>query len=152
MAKHNITHGMRNTKEYNTLSGMIQRCTSPGNPAYHNYGGRGIAICPEWRESFVAFAQYVGEPPSNSHSLDRWPNRDGNYEPGNVRWATAKEQGRNRRGLIEIDYLGRRMCLAEAAEISGITYGTLHSRICKHGWPVEQALTVPVVVGQKVRP
>ena len=104
---------------------------------------------PVWRDSFSAFAADVGEPPSPQHSIDRWPDFNGNYEPGNVRWATAREQGRNRRGLVIVSYKGQDVCLAEAAEQSGICYGTVHSRIFKHGWSVHEALTVPANIGQK---
>lgn len=146
-----VTHGRSKTRLHRIWSGMITRCTNPNDNAFHNYGGRGISICAAWRNSFEAFARDVGEPPSARHSIDRWPDKDGNYEPGNVRWATPQEQGRNRRGLIEIDFQGRRMCLMEAAELAGLAYATVYSRIVKHGWPLEQALSVPAVVGQKVQ-
>jgi hypothetical protein len=75
---------------------MIQRCVDQNGKSYPNYGGRGISVCDRWRESFTAFLADVGEKPSPGMSLDRIDN-DGNYEPGNVRWATASEQNRNRR-------------------------------------------------------
>lgn len=130
---------------------MLSRCSNPNVTGYHNYGGRGISVCAAWRESFEAFASAVGQPPSRTHSLDRWPDMDGNYEPGNVRWATAKEQGRHRRGLIEVYYQGRHMCLKEAAELAGLTYATVHARIVRFGWSPAEALTVPAVTGQKYR-
>lgn len=75
---------------------MIRRCTKPGYTGWRLYGGRGITICQRWRDDFAAFLADVGERPSREHSLDRIdPN--GNYEPGNVRWATATEQRRNTR-------------------------------------------------------
>lgn len=142
----------KKTRLYRIWTNMVTRCTNPNFPAYRNYGGRGVGIFPEWRKSFAAFARDVGEPPTSTHSIDRWPNRDGNYEPGNVRWATREEQGRNRRGLIEVDFQGRRVCLTEAAEMAGLAYGTVYYRIVKHGWPIEKALSTPAVVGQKVMP
>jgi hypothetical protein len=70
---------------------MIARCTCSTHHNFHNYGGRGIKICARWRNSFAAFLEDMGECPSMKHSVDRIDN-DGNYEPGNCRWATMKEQ------------------------------------------------------------
>ena len=75
---------------------MRYRCMNPMNKSYKNYGGRGIKVCKEWAESFECFINDVGYKPSPAHSLDRI-NNDGDYEPQNVRWATAKEQANNRR-------------------------------------------------------
>lgn len=81
---------------YSTWSGIIDRCTNPNNRAFKNYGGRGIGICDRWRFSFEAFLQDMGEKPSQAHSIDRIDN-DGNYEPGNCRWATRDQQNTNKR-------------------------------------------------------
>jgi len=90
-------HGMWKSPEYNTWAKIKQRCHNPKDRAWHNYGRRGIKVCKEWRRSFEVFFAYVGKRPSANHSLDRYPNNDGNYEPGNVRWATASEQRLNKR-------------------------------------------------------
>lgn len=79
----------------NTLRGAIQRCHNPKNAGYRHYGGRGITVHEAWRANVRAFVKHVGRKPTEFHSLDRIDN-DGNYEPGNVRWATGKEQGSNR--------------------------------------------------------
>lgn len=100
----NATHGQtynNRTTEYVIWTNIIQRCTNPDNPRYSYYGGRGIRICEEWRNSFEAFRDYVGLRPKN-RSLDRIDN-NGNYEPGNVRWATYSEQVRNRRTKEEMN-------------------------------------------------
>lgn len=89
-------HGMRGAPEYDSWCRMIQRCTNKNGNRWENYGGRGITVCPEWRNDFAAFFAHVGSKPSPKHSLDRI-NNDGNYEPGNVRWATFSEQMFNRR-------------------------------------------------------
>lgn len=92
----NIGKLHRGTPEYNTWTGIKQRCLNHKNLRYHDYGGRGITICEEWRNSFTSFLSYVGTKPSSNHSIDRI-NPNGNYEPGNVRWATRSEQQLNRR-------------------------------------------------------
>jgi len=95
---HRITHGHcrfgRATRIYEVWHSMMQRCCNPNHRAYASYGGRGIRVCERWH-SFVSFLVDMGEPPPGL-SLDR-RNNDGNYEPGNCRWATHSEQMRNRR-------------------------------------------------------
>jgi len=99
---HRRSHGeasKRNRKptvEYAAWSGMIRRCTNKNDQRWHCYGGRGIKVCDRWRNSYSNFLSDVGRRPSDRHSLDRI-NVDGDYEPGNVRWATSKEQHHNRR-------------------------------------------------------
>lgn len=84
--------------EYWAWASMIQRCHNPKAQAYHNYGGRGIKVNAEWRQSFKAFIKHMGNRPTPSHSLDRI-NNDGDYEPGNCRWSTKSDQAKNRRRL-----------------------------------------------------
>ena len=93
-----IIHGKSRTKVYRAWQDMIQRCHNGNNPSYPDYGGRGIRVCVEWRKSFTSFYEYVGDPPDEEEkwSIDR-KNFNGDYEPGNTRWATAKEQAMNRR-------------------------------------------------------
>lgn len=81
---------------YARWRGIITRCTNPNSIGWAYYGGRGISVCDEWRRSFAAFYAYVGDCPAPDMTLDRIDN-DGNYEPGNVRWATQKEQRANMR-------------------------------------------------------
>lgn len=82
--------------EYRAWVNMNSRCYIPNYTRFANWGGRGISVCGQWRKDYAAFLAYVGRKPSADHSLDRYPNPDGNYEPGNVRWATASEQRVNR--------------------------------------------------------
>jgi hypothetical protein len=91
------THGQARpqTGEYRSWYLMKNRCLNPKDKRYDRYGGRGIAVHPEWLNSFEAFFAYMGKRPTAKHSIDRYPNYDGNYEPGNVRWATPVEQRRN---------------------------------------------------------
>jgi hypothetical protein len=78
---------------------MKARCYNPHTPGWKHYGGRGITVCQEWVESFEKFRSYMGDPPPGK-TIDRI-NNDGNYEPGNVRWATPIQQARNRRGSMD---------------------------------------------------
>jgi hypothetical protein len=89
-----------NPVEYNAWANMINRCENPRNKFFSNYGGRGIKVCAEWRESFARFLSDMGKRPSPGHSLDRIKG-DGNYTPLNCRWATRVEQNRNRRNCLE---------------------------------------------------
>lgn len=90
------SHGMNGTPMYYVWRAMISRCTLKSHPAYQRYGARGISVCDRWRDSFVAFYADMGDRPSSEHSIDRI-NNDGNYEPGNCRWATKVQQQRNMR-------------------------------------------------------
>ena len=139
------THANR-TPEYGAWRNMITRCEVPTDRYFLHYGGRGIAVCPRWRKSFVDFLADIGERPSPKHSLDRI-NNDGNYEPGNVRWATAREQARNSTQCHWIEFNGERMILADWAARIGITRSALRSRLRK--LPLEQALTLPPVRGPR---
>ncbi len=93
-------HGLATRKNphplFSTWCGMVQRCTDPHHENYPDYGGRGISVCDRWRNDFAAFVADVGPKPTPRHTLDRVRN-GGNYEPGNVRWATPVEQANNRR-------------------------------------------------------
>ncbi|MBA4033193.1 MAG: hypothetical protein C0480_01115 [Bradyrhizobium sp.] len=87
-----LTHGGRYLPEYETWCRIKKRCYNPNSEKWHRYGGRGIEVCERWRKSFADFLADVGRRPSPEHSIDRYPDNDGNYEPGNVRWATRLEQ------------------------------------------------------------
>lgn len=91
-AMHGEARRGMHTVEYRTWERMKARCYDSTHPSWHRYGGRGISVCKEWDEGYQVFLAYVGRRPSADHSLDRWPNPNGNYEPGNVRWATRQQQ------------------------------------------------------------
>lgn len=88
-------HGKSKTAEYRTWQAIIQRCYNPKTAKFHRYGGRGISMCLRWQNSFDDFLADMGPRPSPRHSIDRFPNPDGNYGPANCRWATAKQQNSN---------------------------------------------------------
>lgn len=124
-----IIGGVRSA-EYIAWSSMRQRCFYKPNKKYALYGGRGITVCERWN-IFENFFEDMGRKPSPRHTLDRYPNNDGNYEPGNCRWATYTEQNRNRRNsrMVEIGY--ERIPLAEACRRLGVNYFTVHGRMRK---------------------
>jgi hypothetical protein len=136
-------HGMWNSSEYKIWEGMIARCYHPSNHSYRKYGAKGIRVCQEWRESFVAFYSHVGPRPSLKHTLDRYPNNDGNYEPGNVRWATWREQINNStRHRRMIEWRGETLCLVDWCERTGLAMSTITGRLAK-GWSTEESLSTP---------
>jgi hypothetical protein len=127
----------RLSPEYIAWMGMKRRCRDPGRK-YH--GGRGIKVYERWLNSFEGFLAYTGRKPSPDHSLDRYPDPDGDYRPGNVRWATRSQQQNNRRSNRIIEFRGERKTVANWARYVGIKEVTLHDRI-RRGWPLERALT-----------
>lgn len=123
------------TPEYRIYTAAKMRCTNPKDVAFKNYGGRGI----EFRfNSFEEFLSEVGRRPTPKHSIDRI-NVNGHYEKGNIQWATAKEQGRNRRNNVFLEINGQRKTISEWAEASPVKWCAINSRI-KHGWCAECAV------------
>lgn len=132
-----------NTREhplYGTWLGMVSRCHNSKHKGFSRYGARGISVCQSWRESLPCFAEYVGPRPSG-RTLDRIDN-DGNYEPGNVRWATYAEQRANSSSapLRYLTFGGRTQLMTEWAREIGISTQLLHKRLDYMGWPIEKAL------------
>lgn len=138
------THGLRRSPLYGTWANMVNRCTNPNSDDYADYGGRGITICDEWQRNFQAFHDYVtrlsgyGNP---GYTLDRADNSLG-YQPGNMRWATATEQSRNRRYNHLVTHLGKTQCLSAWAEETGIKADTIRARL-RLGWSIDRALSTP---------
>lgn len=124
MTTKNKTKIGRNTSEYGIYYGMLTRCDNENTDNYRNYGGRGIVVCERWRgvDGFDNFMADMGPRPSIKHTLDRYPdNENGNYEPTNCRWATQKQQMRNVRYNVWIEFEGERMILADWALFLGVS-------------------------------
>lgn len=138
----NLRHGAarvgKMAGEYKVWCGIKRRCLNQNEKDYPLYGGRGIKICDEWLDDFQAFISFVGPRPTASHQIDRIDS-NGNYEPGNVRWATPQEQARNRRNNKIVEYQGRSMCLSEASALAGLKHSTVVSRLSR-GATIEEAL------------
>lgn len=131
-----ITHGGSRSVEYNTWCGIIDRCENKNTEYYHRYGGRGITMCKRWRSSFPAFLADMGKRPSPKHSIDRI-NNDGNYEPGNCRWSTPKEQGVNKRSTVMITANGKTQCISDWVRETGRDKLTIRRRL-RAGIPPEE--------------
>jgi hypothetical protein len=137
--QHGQTASYAKTAEYTAWSNMVARCRPGTHPHTGRYGARGITICKQWRDSFEAFFADVGKRPSPQHSLDRI-NNDGDYEPGNVRWATRAQQQRNTRKTIFLVFDNERLPVSVWAERLGISRSKILWR-ARNGYPIEQILS-----------
>lgn len=138
----NTKHGLCRSKVSIAWSGMRDRCNNPKNASFHNYGGRGIRVCERWSD-FLNFVADMGHPPSKAHSLDRI-DVNGNYEPSNCRWATAKEQCRNTRDTVYLTAFGETRTAADWAEDSrcSVSRDRIYARLAL-GWSHEDAIAMP---------
>ena len=144
------THGeggpYTRSAEYRTWAHMVERCTNTGSKDYPEYGGRGILVCDRWLR-FENFLEDMGRRPSLKHSLDRFPNNNGHYDPGNCRWASPEQQANNRRSNRLLTYLGKSYTLMELVkhcfpdEPSDRARCRLKARIDLQGLSVEEAVS-----------
>jgi hypothetical protein len=123
---------------YITWYHMMARCYRVGSDAYHRYGGRGIRVCERWHV-FENFKGDIPPKPEGDYSLDRI-NNSGNYEPGNMRWATPAEQNSNRRTSRIYVFNNKEMCVAHIAQEVGVSKNTIMCRL-RRGFPIEQAIS-----------
>lgn len=141
-------HGYSKERLYRVWGCMLNRCYDPNRSEYKNYGGRGIKVCNEWKNSYKAFREWAysnGYDKSLSGrecSLDR-VDSDGDYEPGNCRWISMSEQAWNKRDTVWLNYRGRSITFGEAEKIGGIAASTIRGRL-KRGWTTERAIEQPV--------
>lgn len=133
------THGRSKTNLHQVWANFKDRCLNPNSKMWPLYGGRGIAVCDEWRDSYEAFEEWaLANGYKKGLSLDRIDN-DGNYEPSNCRWATSKQQCRNRSTNYILTVNGESHCISEWAEIVGTSPLTIHTRK-RRGWTDEEAV------------
>lgn len=126
--KGSTTHGMRHTRLYRIWLDMKSRCYIANTPYFSEYGGRGITVCNEWRDSFEAFRDWaLANGYADDLSIDRI-DVNGNYEPSNCRWATWETQCNNRRDTVFITFNGETHSLREWSRITGINFYTMYSR------------------------
>jgi len=137
--KRKMVHGFYGERLYNIWQHMKDRCYYPRNDNYKNYGGRGISVCDEWKENYSAFKEWaLNNGYSDSLTIDR-KNNDGNYEPGNCRWATIDTQSNNKQNTVYITINGETHNLKEWSELSNIPRIIIYGRF-KRGWSEDRLL------------
>lgn len=133
----NYKHGMSGTRIHNIWKNMLARCSNPKASHYRYYGGRGVSVAARWKV-FTNFYEDVGDPPSDNHSLDRWPDKDGNYGPTNFRWATKLLQMNNNNRNRFVSYNGKKQSVSDWCRELKLPYELVISRI-KLGWEPSRA-------------
>lgn len=131
------THGMTNESIFRIWSGMLGRCSNSSLKEYPRYGGRGITVCDRWK-TFANFYEDMGDRPLGK-TLDRIDN-NGNYEPKNCRWASRKEQAKNRSSTVYLTHRGESLMIGEWAERLKINRHTIATRL-NRGWEIDRALS-----------
>ncbi len=147
LGQRSVTHGLTETVEYRIWTGILTRCRNPHAKAFRLYGAAGISICDRWLD-FANFLADMGARPSSRHSIDRIDNT-GNYEPGNCRWATAKEQSNNQKRNVRLTFNGSTRTIHQWSEITGFKAGTIWTR-SKAGWSIERTLTEVPKLGRRM--
>lgn len=135
----NEIHSRSYDPEYRHWVNMKSRCNTPSSTGWESYGGRGIKVCDRWNSSFLAFLEDMGPKPGKGYSVDRI-DVNGDYEPGNCRWATSTQQGRNMRNNRIVSTPDGPKVLSEAIAISPVPYNTVLYRL-RRGWTEHDALT-----------
>ena len=141
------THGMTNSPEYKTWSGIKRRCLNKNDARYHHYGGRGILICERWKNSFEAFLYDMGEKPHGNYSIERI-DFNGHYEPTNCKWIKNEVQQKNKRSNVILSSSGKTMILSDWAKETGLSASTISARL-RYGWSVDDALSKPLSYPKK---
>jgi hypothetical protein len=154
MAESKTVHGYARVGKrhpmYNIWVDIRRRCYTKSSSQYRHWGGKGVRMCDRWLNGedgltgFECFLADMGERPSLLHSVDRYPDKTGNYEKSNCRWATDQEQNNNRANNRIVEYDGRSMTLQQAIRLCGLKEHTVRDRL-RMGWTAERALTQPVL-------
>jgi hypothetical protein len=135
------THGECYDPAYQCHRGMMARCYDKNHVSYHRYGGIGVTVHPRWHDR-SQFKKDIGPRPSPNHTLDRFPNRSGHYEPGNLRWATRVEQQRNMKSNVMLTHQGKTMCMQAWSEEKGWHRSKIKNRRYR-GWSDDKILGTP---------
>ena len=138
-------HGLMSLPEYHIWRGIRFRCFNPNSRGYHNYGGRGITVSPEW-DDFTVFYRDIGARPTPDHQIDRI-DVNGNYCKENTRWATPKENSNNKRTNRLLTFNGETKTMEEWVEATGLTRAVIKGRL-KYGWSLEKIFTSPPTTPQ----
>lgn len=140
-------HGVYDHRRlYGIYNGIKRRCYNKREPRYKDYGQRGIRMCEEWRNVVNGFDNFVEWSLSHGYSEELTIERkdvNGDYGPENCEWVTRRDQAKNKRDTIWVDYKGEHIRLLELCQKEGVTYDTVHDRIFKRGWTVEKAIKSP---------
>lgn len=149
VGKNNTKHGDWNKRIRIVWINMMRRCYKEQDVQYHTYGGRGISVCEEWNDytKFKAWAYSNGY--TDKLTLDRYPNMNGNYEPGNCRWADYFQQANNRRSNTLLEFMGKTKTIAEWAKEYGKSQIIVRDRVFDLGWSVEDALKKPIDISRR---
>lgn len=139
--KHGMARRGHISPEHSIWRLIIDRCCNPKNRAWERYGGRGIKLYSEWKESFQLFYEYIGPRPSPLHSINRIDN-DRGYEPGNIEWATVEQQNNNTRRSVFLIFKGRKQTVGQWAKELSIDQRKIRDRL-HLGWHVHYALLAP---------
>ena len=142
-------HSVKDHKRlYSIYNGIKKRCYNENEPRYKDYGARGITMCEGWLNETTGFDNFVEWSSSNNYNENMTIDRidvNGNYEPANCRWVSLVEQSLNKRETKWVDYKGEHVQLIVLCERLGVTYDTVHDRIYKRGWSVEDAIEKPSI-------
>lgn len=145
---HSNSDGGKQSPTYRSWASMIARCTQPSSAGFAHYQKLGITVCARWRV-FDNFLADMGERPSRVYTLDRYPDQKGNYEPGNCRWATRREQANNRTTNKLFEFQGEMLTYREIARRTGLSDELLRHRLLRAGWSVERAVSSAQVPGKR---
>ena len=150
-AERMTTHGGRDSALYDVWTQMLQRCNNQTNKRYARYGGRGVAVCPEWHD-FAAFQAWaLANGYAAGLTLDREEN-DGDYAPGNCRWVPSVTNSRNNSVTLKVTWDGVKVPLNTLAEFHGLNPNTVYSRYKLKGWTLREALGLDAAPRRKRTP